>query len=76
MLRLSKVYGLAFGDGSMVTDIAVRLLAGERIRAATDQIFNPTWVGDVVRLTLELARQGARGLVNVCAPEAVSRGTM
>ncbi len=73
VLRLSKTYGLAVGDGSMVTDIAARLLAGERIRAATDQVFNPTWVGDVVRLTLELARQGNRGLLNICAPEAVSR---
>ncbi len=71
VLRLSKVYGLKKGDGTLLEDLGARLAAGETVRAAGDQFFSPTWVEDVARAAW--AARHLTGVVNLCAPESSSR---
>jgi dTDP-4-dehydrorhamnose reductase len=69
ILRLSRLYGSTPGEFAFINAIA-KSIPG---RAATDQVFCPTHVDDVVRGLLALLRQDATGLLNLCAPEAWSR---
>ena len=73
VIRLSKIYDLVSGDGTMFDEIAGKLLQGIPVRAASDQCFCPTFVDDVVKATTMLQAVDARGIVNVCASEAVRR---
>ena len=76
IVRLAKVFGLAAGDGTLLDEMAARLSQGRPVRAATDQVFCPTYVGDVVRAVLSLQAAGACGIFNVCAPEAWRRSDL
>lgn len=71
ILRLSKVFALERGGGTLLDDMARRLAAGE-FPAAGDQWFCPTLADDVVRATILLLKLGARGTVNICNPEGWS----
>lgn len=73
ILRLSKVYGRVLGDGTLLDEMFSRLLAGQTVAAATDQVFCPTTVEDVVAGTLALQAAHARGLFNLCAPQRWAR---
>ncbi len=73
ILRLSKIYGTVKGDGTLIDEIASALLAGKEVRAATDQIFSPTHVDDLVNAIVAIQDQGLTGTLNVCAPTAYSR---
>lgn len=73
VVRLSKVYGLNRGDGTLLDEMAAELTAGRSILAADDQIFCPTYVADVVRLIAELQQTATDGLIHLCAPEPCSR---
>ncbi len=72
-VRLSKVFSLERGDGTLLDEMAQSLMAGHAVRAAFDQVFCPTLREDVVRAVLELLAAGVRGLINVCSPEPLSR---
>lgn len=76
IVRLSKVFGLAAGDGTLLDEMAAQLLQGKVVRAAADQVFCPTYVNDVVRAILSLQAAGGRGTYNVCAPEAWCRADL
>lgn len=69
ILRLSRLYGSTPGEFAFLEAIA-RSIPG---KAATDQVFCPTHVDDVVRGLLALIEQDATGLLNLCAPEPWSR---
>lgn len=71
VLRLSKVYGLEKGDGTLLDELGARLAAGETVRVASDQTFSPTLVQDVARVAW--AARHLTGVVNLCAPESSSR---
>lgn len=73
VVRLGKVYTLQKGDGSLLDEMAARLSAGSVVRAARDQVFCPTLDSDVVQGVLALMQAEARGVANLCAPEAASR---
>lgn len=73
ILRLSKIYGTEKGDGTLLDEIAQALAAGKEVRAATDQIFCPTHVDDLVSAIMAIQSAGLRGTLNVCAPAGVSR---
>jgi dTDP-4-dehydrorhamnose reductase len=73
VLRLSKIYGLQQGDGTLLTDLARALTAGEEIQAAADQFFCPTLVTDLVRAIHAIQQARLTGIVNVAAPEFWSR---
>ena len=73
MLRCSKVYGLEWGDGSLIDQMRGPLLRGERIRAASDQVFAPLFVDDLIAAIEALQEKGCRGLFNLCGPEVWCR---
>ncbi len=73
ILRLSKVYGLEKGDGTLFDDMATRLLGDRAIDPPFDQVFSPTWIEDVIQGTLSLIGAGENGIFHVCAEPAVKR---
>ncbi len=76
IVRLSKVFALEAGDGTLLDEMAARLSGGEPVRAACDQVFCPSYVGDVVRCILLLQAAGADGTYNVCSPEVWRRSDL
>jgi dTDP-4-dehydrorhamnose reductase len=72
-LRLSKVFTLAKGDGTLFDEMASALSSGKTVRAATDQVFNPIALADVVRATLVAQAERIKGIVNVCSSESWTR---
>lgn len=73
ILRLSKVFGLERGDGTILTSTIDQLKRNEKIKCATDQIFSPIYIWDLVN-ALELALdKKLNGLYNLASPEHFSR---
>lgn len=73
VLRLSKIYGVHKSDRTLLDEIAAQLATGKEVRAARDQIFCPTFVGDLVRVIQQIQDHGLQGVVNTCNPERWSR---
>ena len=73
MARLGKVFGLAENDDTYLRHIAQRLVGGQAVKAADDEIICPTSVEDAVAAIMRLQQKGFRGDIAVCSPEAVSR---
>ncbi len=73
LIRLSKVLTDQLNDGSMVAEMVVKLMKGERISAAVDQIFSPIFLDDVLQSVALLQKCRAKGLFNVSGPEVWSR---
>jgi dTDP-4-dehydrorhamnose reductase len=73
VVRLGKVFGLARGDRTLLDEMAGRLMHGQEVAAAHDQVLSPVLVDDVVRAVLALQAAGVTGVVHVCAPEVWSR---
>lgn len=73
ILRLSKVYSTTRGDRSWLDEMAAQLSMGGQIVAASDQIFSPTHVEDVVAVVQRLQALGARGLYNLACHQDWSR---
>jgi dTDP-4-dehydrorhamnose reductase len=73
ILRLSKIFGLAKGDGTLLDDVAFNLLAGKKVRVARDQFFCPTYIGDVVTAMHAIQGRSLSGRLNLCSPEVWSR---
>ena len=74
ILRLSKSYADAPGDGTMFCAWADEILGGaRRIRCAADQIFSPILGRDIVDAILAVIEGECRGLYHLCAPGAYRR---
>lgn len=73
IVRLSKVFSIGKGDGTLFDAMAATLAQGATIRAAEDQRFCPTFILPVLKAVLTLLEANVRGTVNVCAPDGVSR---
>ncbi len=73
VLRLSKIYGVQKGDRTLLDEMAALLAGGKEIRAAYNQVFCPTNVGDLVRVVRQIQDNGLQGIVNACNPERWSR---
>jgi dTDP-4-dehydrorhamnose reductase len=73
IVRLSKIYGLYRGDGTLIDAMAQVLQRGDTLQAAIDQIFCPTFIEDVVEGVVSAQTAHVTGLINLCAPETWSR---
>ncbi|OGT32436.1 MAG: hypothetical protein A3C44_03290 [Gammaproteobacteria bacterium RIFCSPHIGHO2_02_FULL_39_13] len=71
--RLSKIYGTAWKDNTLIDEAASSLLQGKIINAADDQYFSPTHVDDVVSMILYAQQKNINGLVNLCNSDSYSR---
>lgn len=76
VLRLSKIYGLKKGDNTIFDQAANQLRKREKIFAAQDQFFCPTFIDDLVRGIIEIQNNDLRGYINLCSPEIWSRYEM
>jgi dTDP-4-dehydrorhamnose reductase len=76
IVRLSKVYSIVKGSGTLLDEMASKLVHGDVVRAARDQIFCPTDIDDVVQVMMLLLTSDVVGIINVCSPEAVSRANL
>ena len=73
IVRLTKVFALSHGDGTIFDDMASVLTSGRTIRAAYDQIFSITLLSDVINAIKLLQKNNVTGVVNVSSPEVWSR---
>ncbi len=72
-IRLSKVFSLVKGDGSLLDEMAYILTSGNTIQAAYDQLFCPTLISDLINVVLKIQEKNLKGTINVCSPESWSR---
>lgn len=73
ILRLSKIFGMQKGDGTLLDNIACALHEGQEILAAEDQLFCPTFVDDLTAAILAIQERALIGTINVSSPEIWSR---
>lgn len=73
IVRLSKIFSLERGDNSLLDQMASKLSSQGELLAAEDQVFCPTYINDVLGGIESLIDGDARGLVNLCSPEAWNR---
>lgn len=73
VLRVGRVVGMRRGDNTLCDEVSRRLVAGETVEAARDQIFTPIVVEDLPWILQELQAREASGVFNVGGPEAWSR---
>lgn len=73
VVRLSKIYGLRKGDGTLLDELVDNLIHNRPVRVANDQFFSPTWVGDVVGALKAILSRKLRGTIHLCSPEPASR---
>lgn len=73
ILRLSKVFSTDDSSSSFLSGMISDIVSGKTVKAAYDQIFCPTLIEDLLRITLEIQATSLNGLFNVCSPQAISR---
>ncbi len=73
ILRLSKVYGLKKGDGTLLDEAANLLSKKKYISAALDQFFCPIFIDDLVKIIDVVQNNEIFGKLNVCSDEIWSR---
>lgn len=73
ILRLSKIYSTDANNSSFLPGMISDIVSGKKVLAAYDQIFCPTLIDDLLRITLEIQTKNLKGLFNVCSPQAISR---
>jgi len=71
--RLSKVVDPEIPQGDWLGDWVRKLVLGEEVRAAYDQVFSPVDANDVASGLVTLAQQRAVGLFHMGGPESCSR---
>lgn len=73
IIRISKIFSLGKGDGSLFDEMAATLRDERIVRAAYDQVFSPFFVLDLVRIVTILQVKGVTSVININPPEAWSR---
>ncbi len=73
ILRLSKIYSLERDDGTLLDEMASTLNKGLPLQVATDQIFCPLSIIDLVKIVLQLIENNHVGLYNLGSLDKVSR---
>lgn len=76
IVRLSKMYGLHRGDGTLFDEMANLLHGGKTVRAASDQLFNPMYLPDFPPALQAIQAAGVHGIVHICGDQAWPRARM
>lgn len=71
VLRVSSVYGQ--DSKNFAAQVVRSLREGKPLRAASDQVSNPTYAPDMAEAALDLAAKGASGVYHLAGSEALSR---
>lgn len=73
LLRLSKIYTTIPNDRTLLDEIFSKVQTCSPFLAATDQIFNPLHIDDLLSIMESLIKENKTGLYNVAGKEPVSR---
>jgi len=73
ILRLSKTYSRNLKEPGIFAEIFLKLKQGERIKAAYNQIFNPTNVRMVCDGMYKAIKSNLKGLFHLASPIIMSR---
>jgi dTDP-4-dehydrorhamnose reductase len=74
IVRTIVLYGNGIGvKENFALWVINSLKAGKAIRCATDQIGNPTFVGDLAGAIIQIVDRASTGIYHLCGPETASR---
>ncbi|MBN1850748.1 MAG: sugar nucleotide-binding protein [Deltaproteobacteria bacterium] len=73
ILRLCKVIGVEYQDGTLLTGFLDRLRSGKEIICARDQYLSFTYVGDLIRALQMLITSKSYGIFHISSIEIFSR---
>lgn len=73
ILRLAKIVGEHGKDSTILNDIANQLMSDQDVKAASDLIFNPTAISDIISAIDLLIKKECKGTFNFCNPKSYSR---
>jgi dTDP-4-dehydrorhamnose reductase len=73
IVRLSKIVGVERGDNTIIDDIYHQLKSHQEIKAAEDLVFNPTYIGDVLRAIDIIQEEKIFGVLHFCNIESWNR---
>lgn len=73
IMRFGKVFGATSVNEKLFTGWIDAIEAGRKIRIATDQVFSPIFVDDVVKACVMAAERDLRGLFHLCGARPFSR---
>lgn len=73
ILRLSKIYGTAWKDNTLMDSLAAAFMQNQTVTVAIDQFFSPTHVKDVVSMIEFVQQNNIKGLLNLSHPNSYSR---
>jgi len=76
VVRLSKVFTADPGDRTLLSDWHRTIRSGRTIVCASDQVFCPTFLPDVVAGLVSLAEKRVSGLCHLCQPVKYSRASL
>ena len=73
IVRISKIFSLERGNGTLFDEMATTLKSGKVVRAAYDQIFSPLFIFDLLEIITILQTKGVTGVININPLEIWSR---
>lgn len=73
IVRLAKVFGSQSGDGTIFTNWLNDIRHTNTIRCASDQIFSPIYIDDVVENILNLIGKDCRGIFHIASDKPFAR---
>lgn len=73
IIRTTGVYGWHPSGKNYVMQVIRKLSGGEEVRAPHDQIYCPTYAGELALAVFQLVSSGQRGVFNVVGDEAADR---
>ena len=73
VIRLSNIFGMLKGDGTLFNEMAQILASGGKLKAAYDQRFCPLPIHDLLEAVASLQTAGSSGTINICSAENWSR---
>lgn len=73
ILRISKIYDFSAHPQSFIGSLRIELNDNQTLKMADDQVFSPTYVGDLVQLIHSAINANLSGLYNAGGCQAYSR---
>jgi len=73
IIRLSKVYDISAAGSSLLGEMITKMSQSQVINVASDQVFCPVCIDDVIGGVYYLMKQNYRGIYHICGPESISR---
>jgi dTDP-4-dehydrorhamnose reductase len=72
ILRIPRIYGLNRGDGTLITNLYEKILAGGKIPVASDQRFSPLYVYDLAQTIEKAIKSNLTGLFHLGGDQNVT----